>query len=340
MLVPSSAIRAAIVGLTNVGMDGDALLEASGLRREQLEAPFAMAPVAAIEAVWACAASLDPRPELVLRAGRALPLGQMRLLDTLAISAPTLRAVLDDSVRFFRFASVTLALSVRVPERGTLHDVAVDIRTVAPLPRLPIGESWAMAVFLSRLRAGVPDLTLTAAVVPPSVGRDLDGCADALGIDRRRITISDRHSGFSFAARWLDVPIQSADPGLYALISSTADQIFSDAYGQTPLTFAIRQALTDALADGAFRADDISQRLGLSTRSLQRHLAAEGTSYRAVLDAHRHELACRRLARPACSVGEVASALGYTDPAAFSRAFQRWEGVAPSVWRKANGSPA
>ncbi len=336
MLVPSSTVQAAISGLSSVGVDRGALVEACGLRPEHLAAPFAMAPVAAIEAVWKRAAHLDPRPELVLRAGRALPLGQMRLLDTLAVSAPTLAAVLEDGARFFRFASVTLQLQITVPEPGVLHDVVVEVRTASPLPRLEIGEAWALSVILSRLRAGVPGLTLTAATVPPSVGRDLEACADALEVAPKAVSASESHSGFSFARHWLDAPVQSADPGLYGLMSDTAAQIFDDAYGRTPLTFAIRRALPDALTEGAFGAPDISRRLGLSTRSLQRHLAAEGTTFRAVLDGYRHDLARRRLACSTSSMSAVASELGYTDSATFSRAFQRWHGTSPSAWRAAN----
>ncbi|GAB5535912.1 MAG: hypothetical protein Rubg2KO_21610 [Rubricoccaceae bacterium] len=338
MLVPASTLQAALKGLDAIGVSREALLEASGLSTDQLEAPFAMVPVTAIEQVWARAGELDPRSELVIRAGLALPLGSMRLLDTLAVSGPTLNAILEDAVRFFRFASVTLRLSVERPEKSSLGDVRVVIQTVPPFPRLPIGEAWAISVVLSRLRASVADFTITSASVAPPIGRDREGCANALGIPPPALTVSDEHSSFSFAARQLDAPIRTADPALYALISSTADQIIGDAYGRSPLTYAIRCALPELLTLGVFDVQTVAARLGLSARSLQRHLAAENTSFREVLDTHRHDMAKRRLATSTFSLSEIAAEIGYADQAVFSRAFQRWESVSPSSWRKAHST--
>ncbi|MGB3545285.1 helix-turn-helix domain-containing protein [Rubrivirga sp.] len=335
MLVPAATLHAAITGLAAVGIEEDALIKAAGLTRDQLAAPFAMAPVTAIEAVWARAAELDPRPELILRAGRGLPLGTMRVLDTLAVSAPTLGASLDDGIRLFRFATVTLHIEATRPT-DALGEVSVEILTAPPFPRLPYGEAWALAVVISRMRAGIPDLPLTRAVVSPPVGRDLVAAADALGVDIQHMEVSDTHSGFSFPARYDAAPLRSSDPGLYGLISATAEQIIADAYGRSPLTFAIRRALPDAIAAGAFGVQDIAASLGLSSRSLQRHLAAEETSFRAVLDGHRHDAACRRLQGTRQSIGEIAAEVGYRDQAVFSRAFQRWTGTTPSAWRKAN----
>jgi AraC-like DNA-binding protein len=334
VLVPAVTLHAAITGLAAVGVDADALRAASGLTAAQLQAPFAMAPVTALDAVWARAASLDRRPELVLRAARALPLGAIRLLDTLAVSAPTLAASLDDAIRFFRLASVTLCLDVHRPD-GALGDVAVEIRTAEPFPRLHASEAWALGVVLSRLRAGVPDLSLTGAILPPRIARDRTGAAEALGLPPERLSTSSTHSGFSFAVHHLDTPVRTADPGLYALIASTAEQIMRDAYERSPLTFAIRCALPEALATGVFALPDMARRLGLSARSLQRHLRIERTSFRAVLDEHRRDIACRRLCAPHVSIGDVAAEVGYTDPAVFSRTFQRWFGMSPSAWRRA-----
>ncbi|MEO0559127.1 MAG: helix-turn-helix domain-containing protein [Bacteroidota bacterium] len=338
MLVPASTLQAALKGLAAVGVSRDALLDASGLSTDQLEAPFAMVPVTAIEQVWARAGELDSRSELVIRAGQALPLGSMRLLDTLAVSAPTLDAALSDAVRFFRFATVTLLLSVDKPDRRSLADVRIVIRTAPPFPRLPIGEAWALSVVLSRLRAGVADFELTAASVAPPIGRDVDGCADALGITPTALSISEEHSTASFPARQLDAPVRTADPALYALISSTADQIIDDAYGRSPLTYAIRCALPELLTLGHFNVQHVASRLGLSARSLQRHLAAEDTSFREVLDAHRRDTAKRRLASSPLPLSEIAAEIGYADQAVFSRAFQRWEGMTPSAWRKAHAA--
>ncbi len=77
----------------------------------------------------------------------------------------------------------------------------------------------------------------------------------------------------------------------------------------------------------------IARGLGLSTRSLQRQLAAEGVTFRDLLDDSRRTQAQAGLADPRHTVGEVAFSLGFNDPSAFIRAFRRWTGDTPGVWR-------
>ncbi len=73
---------------------------------------------------------------------------------------------------------------------------------------------------------------------------------------------------------------------------------------------------------------------GTSVRSLQRRLAEEGTSYSDVIGEVRFGMATRLLAEPGIKIIEVAFALGYSDPAHFTRAFRRWTSVSPVEYRR------
>jgi AraC-like DNA-binding protein len=68
-------------------------------------------------------------------------------------------------------------------------------------------------------------------------------------------------------------------------------------------------------------------------RMLNRRLEAEGTTFRQLLNQARFEVARQLLAGTKVQVTDLALALGYADTSSFSRAFQRWSGVAPSDWR-------
>ena len=76
--------------------------------------------------------------------------------------------------------------------------------------------------------------------------------------------------------------------------------------------------------------EEAARRMGVSSRSLERTLAAERTTYRAVLDDVRRGLAEQWLG--AFEVAEVAARLGYSDARAFDRAFKRWTGTTPTGW--------
>ncbi|CAJ3278292.1 AraC family transcription regulator [Burkholderia pseudomallei] len=71
----------------------------------------------------------------------------------------------------------------------------------------------------------------------------------------------------------------------------------------------------------------------LSERTLKRRLQAHGTSYRNMLEAARYRDACRLLTRTDRCVADVSTRLGYVNPSAFTRAFRRWAGIAPSRYR-------
>jgi AraC-like DNA-binding protein len=74
--------------------------------------------------------------------------------------------------------------------------------------------------------------------------------------------------------------------------------------------------------------------LGTSVRSLRRHLAAEGTSYRAFVKGALERAAVEMLRNPQRSVEEIALSAGYAEAPAFNRAFKRWTGLTPSEFRR------
>jgi AraC-like DNA-binding protein len=109
---------------------------------------------------------------------------------------------------------------------------------------------------------------------------------------------------------------------------------------QDSLTRQVRGLLTEALKAGDPRLETLSQRLGLSARTLQRRLREEGTSHQDLLDEVRSELSRRYLLEPELAICEVAYLLGFSEPSAFHRAFRRWTGVTPKAFRMSRGSAA
>lgn len=80
---------------------------------------------------------------------------------------------------------------------------------------------------------------------------------------------------------------------------------------------------------------EIAGRLGVSERSLRRQLAADNTSYQALLETTRETLASELLTTTRLPVEQVARNLGYSETASFTRAFTRWRGVSPTQFRRA-----
>jgi len=79
--------------------------------------------------------------------------------------------------------------------------------------------------------------------------------------------------------------------------------------------------------------EDLAALMGVTSRTLARHLTEDHTTYRAIAQAVLHERALDMLEHTALTVQEIGERLGYSDTANFSRAFKRLAGVSPAVWR-------
>ena len=77
----------------------------------------------------------------------------------------------------------------------------------------------------------------------------------------------------------------------------------------------------------------VASELHMSGRHLTRLLAEEGLSFRLLRERELHRLATVLL-RSGESVASVSASLGFSEEAAFSRAFRRWEGISPSRYRE------
>ena len=96
----------------------------------------------------------------------------------------------------------------------------------------------------------------------------------------------------------------------------------------------VEQHLEPLLAGGEIGIDAAARALGLSRQTLYRRLREEGSTFEEVLDALRRRLALKLIQSEGVPVKEAAWRLGFSDPAAFSRAFKRWTGRSPSEMRR------
>jgi AraC-like DNA-binding protein len=98
----------------------------------------------------------------------------------------------------------------------------------------------------------------------------------------------------------------------------------------------VRAAIAKSLRQRDASLSCTACRLKVSRRSLQRHLAAMGTSYSHLVAEVRLNLACRLLVQSGERIAKIASRLGYAGPSSFSRAFARSMKICPIVYRQQN----
>jgi len=95
----------------------------------------------------------------------------------------------------------------------------------------------------------------------------------------------------------------------------------------------VEQVAERLLPEGGANVDRVARELGLSRQTLYRRLKTEGVTFEQLLESTRKRLALDYLKRDKLSVKAAAYKLGFSDPAAFSRAFKRWTGSNPASSR-------
>ena len=104
---------------------------------------------------------------------------------------------------------------------------------------------------------------------------------------------------------------------------------------RTTVSKRAEQATRALLASGVrAESESVGRRLGMSTRTLERKLAEEGTTFRALRDATLWEAVEVLLSNPSLKIEAIALSVGFSDVASFSKAFRRWKGYPPTRFRK------
>jgi AraC-like DNA-binding protein len=93
------------------------------------------------------------------------------------------------------------------------------------------------------------------------------------------------------------------------------------------------------LPHGKARKPNVAKRLAMSTRTLSRRLASEGTTFEDVMDELRRSLALQYIKTPSISLSQIAWLLGYEGGTSFNHAFRRWTGGPPSAARVERALP-
>ncbi len=137
-----------------------------------------------------------------------------------------------------------------------------------------------------------------------------------------------------FRAADAERPFVTRNAELLAMLAPQFEEELKQENGDENFIERVRVAIQQKLTGRRPNIEDIADALHISTRTIQRRLQDEGSSFQRVLEEARHQLARQYLNNSVLELNEAAYLLGYNDANSFVRAFRTWEGIPPARWRE------
>jgi AraC-like DNA-binding protein len=313
------------------GGDADAMVSRFSLPDGVEGAPeAAISPAEFEELVEAAAADLG-EPCLAVRLVETIAWPSYSIPELLGRASPTLREAMD---RVARYSSLFYAHLVLTCEDREGEVVLTHRLRGGGARGLRHSNEYALASALHHLRrlAGRPIAPTRVWFAHPRAG-DLATLRRFFGTPE--IAFGRTESGLALAAEIMALPTGTEDGRLLATAEALAERTLRESPPPADFTRSVARRLQQALSQGDVGRAEIARQMRLSPRTLQRRLAAEGTGFKELLEGVRQDLARQWVRAGSFPLAEIAYRLGYSDAAAFSRAFKRWTGRSPGAYREA-----
>lgn len=311
------------------GLDEAALLRAVGLPRQALARADNVLPLDRSARLIELCARRSGRPDFALLVGQRAAAEQYGLIGLQMKHARTVgaawrglilnlhlngRAVVPSLTLAGTEAELAFTLAGEEIE-GYEHVLTVSLAAACAVMRELTGSRWAPSEVLVSLRKPADTTPWRRHFRAPV----------RFGADR---------SALVFPAAILQRPVHGADAETRERLER-AIAVALDRQGLDLVTQVRRVLLTQVSRDQV-SIEATARLLGLHKRTLNRRLAAVGTSFARLLGEVRFRIARHLLVETELSFLDISGTLGYGDASTFSRAFRSWSGTSPSAWRRAH----
>lgn len=307
------------------GLDAGLILRGVGLSPRIEDEPDHRVPAIAVNLALERAAEASGAEDFGLRLAELRGFSNMGPVTVLARDEPDMQSALDVFMAYLPLHNEALDVSLLVQGDVALlsckinapgHKTQATDVAVAMLHRILrqlLGTGWAPEMIcLERL----------APIQTRHFHKVFGHC----------VHFSQEFSGIVFNTADLRRPNLLAEAALRPYTAGLRMSL-RDQHGE-PLAGRTHRLLRVTLSSGRCTAPFVARQLGLSRRTFDRRLAAEGTSFHALLDDVRRDVACGQIERSARSMAEISDILGFASAPAFNAWFLAQFGMPPGQWRK------
>ncbi|HEX8868615.1 MAG TPA: AraC family transcriptional regulator [Lentzea sp.] len=302
------------------GVDTRSCLRGTGISPEMLTGDAVVRGAQELAVAENLVTATGHAPGVGLAVGERLSLRAYGVWGFALLTCPTVRGAVEFGLRYLplTFAVTGLSMRVRGDEARLIVDDAPNHGTLRPFL---VEREIAVTTGLLRtiLDGPPPSMRVELGFSPTSVDY-----GHALGAP---VAFDAPHNAIITDTEVLDLPLPQADP-----LTMTACERACRTLLLERCSPCVAQNVRAIISEGVTDAELIAARLHLSSRTLRRHLAEEGTSLRQLVDEARRFQAIELMTQHQLSVEQVALRLGYTDAATFIRAFRRWTGTTPTAY--------
>jgi AraC-like DNA-binding protein len=315
------------------GVDPVSLMQAAGVAAERAEISGSRVDRAAVMRLWELAAAATGDQSIGLEIGSRIRATTFYALSVAFLTCDTLQDSVDLICRYYRvITNVPLKLDVVAEGDAVILRIKYSDPKYPFLP-IPFDSFIASIVGLCRL-ASTPDFH------PRKVRIRIEDCgrrADYERIFGAPVEFSAGVNELIFDRAEMQKPL----PGRSVDILDATDKVLDDylaALSPDQVASEVKRLLLSLLPTGSFSQDAIAHKMHMSRSTLQRRLRDENTNYQELVDTTRRSLAIGYVKGHGHSLSHVAFLLGFADQSNFSRAFRRWTGQSPKVYRNAISS--
>jgi AraC-like DNA-binding protein len=322
------------------GANRDALLRRSGLNEHDWAHQDNHVALDRYLALFNAAAELTGEPAIALQFGEAVRMQEVSIVGLICEACET---TIDVGRELNRYAALVLDDARGEPAtlmRGVWRDGGLWIETPHDLfnANPPIVEAeFARLVWNGRVMfANSEDFKkLKYPRVIHFTHADPGYAHEYARVFQAPVVFNSHWNAMQIDPEFLTLKQPPVNRYVFGVLSERADALLKNLQASKTTRARVESLLVPMLHKGEVSMETIADKMGLSRQSLYRSLKAEGVTYELVLDELRHKLAVNFLADKKVSVNEAAYLVGFSEPAAFSRAFKRWTGASPRAARKA-----
>jgi AraC-like DNA-binding protein len=299
----------------------------SGDRASDFAGP-GRAPVSACDDLWRRISAVSDDPALAVRFGEAAASAMGgHVLFAVMLNCATLG---DALVRFGRYHGLL------ADGAGPLSRDEGRARVYSIDPAAGIGKPYAQAILA--MMASVVNRLSGGRAHPVEIRFSSDAPAELSEFKRvfgAPLFFGRREDGLVLSREDLGLPVALADPALLSWLERFARAGLERGSGSLRWADRVSAAIDACFLSGAPPlVGSVARELAASPRRLQRELAAEGRTFRELLDGARVRTAREMLERGGTELHEIAFLLGFSEQSAFNRAFKRWTGQSPLAYAR------